>query len=154
MRPVADSSMWALEALDRAIDVAVEQAVDDAEVLLDGRLDPLLGEEVVHPHDPDAFVDGGEHLGEGRVAAGEREADVEVLVDEHEFRVGVFGGVVLECHPVAAEIEQRRAVVGHRRRCRRPTVRRTAVSSSDLRTSYSSAMRSMSGNAGSKPPSG
>ncbi len=48
-----------------------------------------------------------------RVAAGQCEPDVEVLVDEHELRVGVFGGVVLERHPVTAQIEQRRAIVGH-----------------------------------------
>ena len=76
-------------------------------------LDALLGQEVVDPHDSDAFVDRRQHLGEGRVAAGEGEADVEVLVDEHEVGVGVLGGIVLECHPVTAEVLEGRAVVGH-----------------------------------------
>ena len=55
----------------------------------------------------------GQHLGEGRVAAGQREPDVEVLVDEHELGVGVLGGIVLERYPVAAQVEQRRTIVGH-----------------------------------------
>ena len=64
--------------------------------------------------------------------------DVEVLVDEHELGVGVLGRVVLERYPVAAQVEQRRAIVRHvgGRRRRSPTVpARRAVSSSDLRTS-------------------
>ncbi len=84
------------------------------DVLLDGCDDPFLGQEVMDADDANAFVDGGQHLGQCAIAARQRETDVEVLVDQHEVRVGVIGGVGLQGHPVTSEFEQRRAIVRHR----------------------------------------
>ena len=99
-RPAPRPRRWTAEVaveprLGRG-EVPVEHRVDDAEVLLDRLVDALLGQEVLHAHDPDALVDHPEHLDEGRVAGRLGQADVERLVEQDEVRVGLDVGVVAQ----------------------------------------------------------
>ena len=62
-----------------------------------------LRQEVVHPHEADALVDLTEEP-DGHVVAGRRgQADVERLVEQHEVRVGLRGGLGGERPPLVAQ---------------------------------------------------
>ena len=86
----------------RGGEVVCQDGLEDAQVLGDRAVDTLGGEEVVHAHRPDPFIDHAEQPGERTVAGRLSQPDVEALVEQDEARVGLRG-VLAEHPPVVAQ---------------------------------------------------